>query len=113
MGSPILITSELQTVNRTGTLVKDVRMMESRRMTTTMTKMMLLTLLTNRIGTTEIEENAFRMVREKILRCTISDKKREFQVYPSLSKREKIDFLVKNREDKVNYLNVTVKLVVC
>ena len=82
------------TVNRTGEIVKDVRMTETRRMLTTTTRLMMMTLLTNRVGTTDIEDNAFRMVRERVQRSYDPEKKKEFQKYPRLTKREKVKFLV-------------------
>ena len=90
------------TVNdRTGNLAKEVGCRETRRMLTSGTKILMMTLMTLRVGTTEIEESAFRLVREKVQRSSDLNKKSEFQRYSRFSKREKIQFLVANRDEKV------------
>ena len=93
--------SDINTVVRTGNLIKEVREAETRRMMTTGTRLLMMTLLTTGVGTSEVEDNAFRMVREKVQRGPNGSKKAEFNQYSRLNKRDKIRFLVRNREEKI------------
>ena len=74
--------------------------------------MMFMTLMTMGIGTTEIEENSFKLVRERTQRGSNLLKKKEFQKYSGLSKREKVSFLVENRDEKIVMKLLEVKISV-
>ena len=77
------------------------------------TRLVFMTLMTIGVETTEVEENAFKMIREKVKRSSDITKKEEFQKYSDLGKREKVQFLRKFRERKVvsNLLNVKMGVV--
>ena len=80
-------------------------------MTTTVTRMMCVTLLTSGVGTTEVEDTAFRMVRETAQRSSGSDKFSKFRDYSGLNKRDKVTFLVNNRDEEIvkGLLEVKIK----
>ena len=79
-------------------------------MMTTGTRLLMMTLLTTGVGTSEVEDNAFRMVREKVQRGPNGSKKAEFNQYSRLNKRDKIRFLVRNREEKIVKDLISVKV---
>merc|ERR1712105_165999 len=83
------------------------------RIMTSGTRLLISTLMTLVIGTTEVEENAFKLVREKVQRSSSFIKKSDFQRYSSFNKRDKVQFLVENRDTKVvrGLLEVKIRVI--
>ena len=61
MGSPLENRNSQSTVKSTGQCVKDVKMKSFRRMMTTITRLMYMTLITNKIGMTEVEKERSKL----------------------------------------------------